>query len=94
MDRIANLAARRRAYRQELWTALPILGALLVAGIVLGATAVMVFGAQWTRAALTCAVIMGPPIWFFWPDYPTQDDVERDRAVRRAAGLPDEVDPD
>jgi hypothetical protein len=38
--------------------------------------------------------MMAPPIWMFWPDYPTEYDVESDRKLRRSAGLPDDVELD
>jgi len=94
MKRIANLTTRKQLYWIELRSALGVLGLVVVMAVLLCVGAVKFFAAPWVNAALVCAVIMGPPIWFFWPDYPTDDDVERDRALRRSAGMPDDIEPD
>ena len=94
MERIANITTRKRLYWIEVRSELPVLGFMLILAVLLCVGAVKFFAAPWPNAALTCALIMGPPIWFFWPDYPTEDDVQRDRALRRSAGMPDDVEPD
>jgi len=94
MERIASITTRKQLYWIEVRSALPVLGFVLILTVLLCLGAVKFLAAPWTNAALTCALIIGPPIWFFWPDYPTEDDVERDRALRRSAGMPDDVEPD
>ncbi|MBC9968973.1 hypothetical protein [Ralstonia insidiosa] len=91
---IASLAARKREYWMEVQAVVPTLGFVAVVGAALCIGAIKLLDVPWWKAAFACAFIMGPPVWRFWPDYPSQDDVDRDRALRRAAGLPDEVEPD
>lgn len=91
---IASLAQRKRQYWAEVISALGPLGIVALIGFALCFAAVKFAGASWLTAALVCAIMMAPPIWMLWPDYPTQDDVERDRALRRSAGLPDNVEQD
>lgn len=94
MKRIANITTRKQLYWIEVRSALGVLGFMVAIAILLFIAAVKFFGAPWVNAALVCAVIMGPPIWFFWPDYPSEDDVERDRALRRSVGMRDDVERD
>lgn len=91
---IANLETRKEQYWVEVWSALSIVGPVAIVAIFACLAAIQYFAAPWASAAFVCAAILGPMIWFFWPDYPTQQDVETDRALRRSAGLPNDVQPD
>ena len=92
VEPIANLHTRRLAWLRDVLSSLPILafGALLMASI--GYVFVRL-GADWWMVAVAAIGIMAPPVWLFWPDWPTENDVERDRELRRQAGLPDDVEP-
>ncbi|AZU59764.1 hypothetical protein CFM90_26440 (plasmid) [Ralstonia solanacearum] len=89
---IASLAERKRAYWREVIAVLPMIATAAATGIALCAGAVKLLGAPCLNAALVCALIMAAPVWMLLPDMPTGEDVERDRALRREAGLPDDVD--
>lgn len=94
MKPIANIATRKRQYWSQVWSSLGVLGSVVIIAILLCIAAVKFFVAPWAIAAAVCAAVMGPPVWMFWPDYPTEDDVERDRRLRRSSGLPDDVEPE
>lgn len=91
---IAGLKSRRREYWSDARTALPYVGVIAIVVAGLCAAAVKFLGTSWVAAAAVSAAVMIGPIWMIWPDYPTQADVERDQALRRAANLPDIVEPD
>lgn len=91
---IANLETRKQQYWGEVWSALSIVGPVAIVAIFVCLAAIQYLGAPWTNAAFVCAAILGPMIWFFWPVYPTEHDIESDRRLRRSAGLPDDVEPD
>ena len=89
---IASLASRRHAYWCEVGSILGMLTFVAALSVALCVAAVKFLGASPQVAAFLCAAIMGPPVWMLWPDYPTTEDIERDRALRRNAGLPDDVE--
>lgn len=89
---ITSLEARRRHYWEAAASASGLIGLILVLTIAACLAAVRFLNTPWQVAALVSAVIIAPPIWMLWPNYPTEDDVNRDRAMRRAAGLPDDVE--
>ena len=49
--------------------------------------AVSYFGTGWVFAGIVSAAVMAGFLWVTWPDYPTAEDVERDRGFRRSHGL-------
>ncbi|KDR39008.1 hypothetical protein BG61_35350 [Caballeronia glathei] len=81
-----NLASRRRAYWWSVsyWVA----AGLILASVCLGA--VSYFGTSWVFAGVVSATVMAGFLSVTWPDYPTAEDVERDRGFRRSQGLPGE----
>lgn len=91
---IANLTTRKSEYWKEAAQASIPIGFCALLEIAACVAAVKFGGANWATCALVCAIILAGPIYMFWPDYPTEEDVERDRALRCAHGLPDNVEQD
>jgi hypothetical protein len=83
---IASLASRRRAYWREVRQVVPMLAFMHCLAAGLCYAAVRLLGAPWLNAAVVAAVIMAGPVWMLWPGYPGAEDIERDQALRRAAG--------
>lgn len=89
---IASLSSRKREYWSNARKAFAYIGVIAIVAAGLCASAVEFAGTSWIVAAAVSAILLIGPIWMIWPDYPTQEDVERDRALRRAVGLPDVVE--
>jgi hypothetical protein len=81
-------------YWIEVREAALLLGAMLMTAALIGVALVKLADAPWINVAIVCAAVIAPPILMFWPDYPTEGDVERDRMVRRSAALNDDVEAD
>lgn len=92
MKPIANLATRRQRYWTEVRSTIGLLGFMVVQASLLCIFTAMFLEIPTMNAALVCAALMGPPIWFMWPNYPSIEDVERDRSLRRSAGIADDVE--
>jgi hypothetical protein len=91
---LASLASRKRAYWREVVGLVPTLAIMCAVTAGIGWALVKWLNAPVELTLLVAVLAVTPPIWMFLPSYPTEDDVRRDQALRRAAGMPDHIETD